>query len=453
MTRTTNDPKGKAFQSWLVSRCRQGLRQSWLVLGLILAGCGSGDAPVGSLGAVRGFLGGVVTDEPRAALIARDILSSGGSAADAAVAAYFALAVTLPSSAGLGASGACLVHDRAQKRFEMLDFRPVPVRSGDAVMPSGPRAMFALHARYGRLRWEQILSPAENLARFGENVSRAFAQELQAAVDERIIADPMSARAFLRDGRQLLREGDTMYQLDLAGVLALIRIRGPGDFYTGHLAASIERATERGIGAEDLRSVEPRWQVPHKVALGNARIGFVEGTGGLAQARRLDDARSPSGGGGILSARAISDGSTGFVVYDRQGGAVACGLTLGRPFGTGRALPGLGFFLGVPPSDAARASADSVMMVVNENVNEFFLGAVGSGPGGAAAAALVAARILYGQGSVSDALGASRAGDPDRSRVNVAYCKNGLPVAPATCRAGADPRGYGRRRRRPLSIA
>ena len=77
----------------------------------------------GTIGFVIGFLGGVATDEPRATLVGRDILSSGGTAADAAVAVSMALSVTLPSSASLGAGGVCVVHDSKSNTTESLDFR------------------------------------------------------------------------------------------------------------------------------------------------------------------------------------------------------------------------------------------------------------------------------------------------------------------------------------------
>ena len=75
-------------------------------MALWAAGCGSGEEDESLvIGPVEGFAGLVAADEPRAALVGRDVLANGGNAADAAVAMYFTMGVTLPSRAGLAGGG------------------------------------------------------------------------------------------------------------------------------------------------------------------------------------------------------------------------------------------------------------------------------------------------------------------------------------------------------------
>ena len=75
---------------------RQLGRRLSLLLVLGLSACGGSAFEEGQVGFIEGFFGGIIVDEPRAALIGRDVLSAGGSASDAAVAAYFTMAVTMP---------------------------------------------------------------------------------------------------------------------------------------------------------------------------------------------------------------------------------------------------------------------------------------------------------------------------------------------------------------------
>lgn len=511
---------GKAHGSsrLLVGSIRRHWRQfAALATVCVLAGCGSSEE-LGTVGYVEGFLGGVAADEPQAVQIGRDVLSAGGSAADAVVAMYFASAVTLPSAASLGGGGVCLGFDSDTGEVRALDFLARRPTRGDVraerptAVPGNVRGFYAFHARYGRLRWSQLISPAESLARFGFRVSRSLAADIK-QVGGALSAQSGTLRAFsTQDGARLVGEGDFLTQVELASVLARIRAEGAGPFYTGPLARQIVDGAKRAgsdLDINDLRDYAPLWREPVRVPMGNrsayftpaptvggviealmwesllagSRFGSASalqrlriiadlGTDTAAERRRL----MRSAGGGSDEAHLENPSAATFVAADRNGAAAACAVTLNSLFGTGRIAEGTGIVLAAAPGPGGRgATALGPMLIVNQNVNEFFFGGAASG-GVAAPSALVgvAARAVLGGESLSEAISAKRAvggaapgvvyyeggagseaeaalaglgtrrvATTALGRVNAVYCPDGIPPNPETCVARSDPRGFG----------
>lgn len=450
-----------------------------LLLALGLAACGGPQVPPGQVGSVAGFLGGSASDEPRAALTARDVLSAGGSAVDAAVAGFFTLAVAYPAGAGLGGGGVCIVYDTRSNKAEGLEFLPGPPKTGgDFAVPGAVRAMAALHGRYGRLPWTQLVAPAESLARFGHPMSRALASRIPAAAD-RLYADPLSAGLFLRPDGTPRAEGELLVQADLAATLAAIRQRGGGEMYTGPVARAFAEAVERQGGTvsrDDMRDYLPRWQAPTERAYGNqVALTLAPPDGGRVLDRLLMALRSAGPRAdaatherltaeAYASARAtveagIGGGDAALVVGDRAGNAAACVFTMSDEFGTGRTASPTGVLLA--PAAARADLALAPLLLVNRPTRQaFFVGAASGAAAAPAALATVAAAVHDGGVALADALAAPRgirlgpngpllseAADPAAAqatgRVQALWCPGGFDDAPAACRFGSDPRGHG----------
>lgn len=417
-------------------RPRRCQRILWIILAATalaggLAACETAEEkPSGIIGSVEGFAGAVVADEPRAALVGRDVLSAGGSAADAAVAMYFTLAVTLPSEAGLGGGGVCLIHDPKERKTEALEFLPVAAPDGKVALPGNVRGMAALHARHGLLRWEQLLSTPEQLARFGTPMSRALAREA-ATAEDRLRGDPELREIFFAEDGTLLDEGDSLRQPNLAQVIGQIRQQGAGAFYVGPFANTLATAAQ-SIGAPlttaALRETLPAFKETLRVPLGNheLHLPMPPAAGGLAEAelvgmltREHDYADAPAAERAHLLAEASKrvfadrsrwmkpDGSseedpaavlaaahldglmdgyepgraspaldaalrpenpwaTGFVAVDRRGRAVACEMTMNDLFGAARVAPGTGVIL-APAPNAAGAGATALGPMILAN--------------------------------------------------------------------------------------
>ncbi|MFC3123928.1 gamma-glutamyltransferase [Pseudoroseomonas globiformis] len=458
---------------------------SLALLAVGLAGCGAVSSvtggnpiPEGTPGHVRGYLGAVVADEPRAALVARDVLSGGGTAADAAVAGGFALAVTLPSRTGLGGGGACLVYNRAANATEALLFpanAPEGGMAGDrpAAVPMLARGLFALHTRNPRRPFNELVAPAEQLARFGTTVSRALAQDL-AAVAGPLLADPGARAVFAGPSGAPLGDGERLVQADLGGTLAALRISGVGDMHQGALARRLEETTPRiggPLSLEALRAAIPVVTRPLQMTVGRDIVSFLPppADGGLAGAAAF---QALQGGAGVdaASQRALAvstawrerggdaqallagdvafsgaapvlPASSSLMVVDRGGNAVSCAFTLNNLFGTGRMVPQTGFLLAAAPN-RGRVEPPLLAAALAHNPNLSAFRYAGAGTGQAAAPIALALPLARALLNGADAVSAA-ASVPEPGRANLITCPRYLPGEAAQCSQAADPRGGG----------
>lgn len=416
----------------------RGIRQCALlaVVALITASCGGKDSGDGWFGSSRGagqvnymagFRGGVAADEPRAAMVARDILQNGGSAADAVAAAALTYAVTYPNGAGLGGGGVCVATDTKLKKAETIEFPPVAGKEGGPVpIPALVRGIGLLQGKYGRLRWESVVAPAEQLARFGEGASRAF---IQAAVE---VQPPVTSTASLRPlfttpaGGLIAQEGERRVQPALATVLSRLRLTGPSEFYNGQLGRQVHAdivAAGGKVTLEELASYAVAVNKPIEVPFENSSTLYLPNTpaGGAVAAWLIEQSYD---GGSFLrrsnlfsSGDAVRDdvfaaslgqayrsdpatlpmnsfGSASVAAIDSNGGAVACAFTMGLAYGSRLVGRETGILFAAPPGVGGDERPYLTAMIgTMPKINQAVI-AVGAS-GGAPAAAAAAYSVLH----------------------------------------------------------
>ena len=374
----------------------------------------------------------VAADESRAAEIGRDILLNGGNGADAAVAMYLAMAVTLPSAASLGASGACIVHNDKTKAAEAFVFPPIAASGtvgGQAfTVPSGVRAITLMHVRHGQLRWEATVAPAERLARFGVPVSRALAPDLRAA-GASLGGDREAQRIF----GGAMAEGTTLTQPELAGTLGAIRQRGGADFFQGRLARTMSEQLGGSLSVDALRAAVPQASAPVSESHYRSRVYVAPPPAAGASALAGWKGQAPSG-----PTPTDSGGFAGLVAVDGKAGAAACALSMGQIFGARAVVPGVGVLLGAPTPSAGSVSP---MIIANPGNGEFtFVGAGGGAATAAQATGYVAYATIERDQPLANVL-TSRGGQG--GWVNAIVCPSGLRGSGSSCRSAIDPAGGG----------
>jgi gamma-glutamyltranspeptidase/glutathione hydrolase len=282
---------------------------------------GPGDRIAGAPFATRSTVWGVqsaaATAHPMATMIAMDVLRSGGSAVDAAIAANAALGFLEPTGCGIGGDLFAMLWDPKQRKVMGINgsgrsprglslatvrsrARNGKIPSHGAISVSVPGAVdgwWSLHQRYGKLPWSAVLEPAIALAERGAPVPQTIAYYLERnlknfAQPERRIEETENARRTYAPNGRTAREGEVFRNPDLARTYRLLAEGGRDAFYNGPIADVIEGYFRR-IGGwmtrADLAAHRSEWTEPLSTAYRGVEVyGLAPNSQGLSTLQMLN---------------------------------------------------------------------------------------------------------------------------------------------------------------------
>ena len=203
---------------------------------------------------MRGAQGAVAAAHPLAVEAATTILSDGGTAVDAMIAAHAMICVAMPDGAGLGGDALALVRDPDGTVTAVNGNGTAPaaavatyeIEGGTAVtVPGAVDGWLELHRRWGRLSLVDVLAPAIDAASNGIPVDQALADDVQTHW-ARLVRGGAADWPLLQT-----TAGSEWRQPELAALLNGIAEAGRDAFYAGPVAAAIATACRAGGGALD----------------------------------------------------------------------------------------------------------------------------------------------------------------------------------------------------------
>ena len=211
----------------------------------------------------RGRLFMAVTANPLATDAAVEILRTGGTAADAAIAAQLVLNLVEPQSSGLGGGGFLLYHDVRENRLRAYDGRetapgatrperflgpggmPLPfyeaaVGGRSVGVPGLPALLDQVYRNHGRTLWPRLFAPALRLAVEGFPLSPRLHRLL--AEDRFLREDPAAYRLYYDADGQPKPVGTKIVNRAFGFTLLALAQHGTKYFYEGPIARDMVKA-------------------------------------------------------------------------------------------------------------------------------------------------------------------------------------------------------------------
>jgi gamma-glutamyltranspeptidase len=210
------------------------------------------------------------------------ILTHGGNAIDAAIAANVAMTVVYPSTCSAGGDIFMLIWEAKSKKLHALngsgrapngmtpeyfisrDLKEIPERGPLSInVPGAVDGWFEALDRFGTLSAETIFAPAIAYAEEGMPVSPKLSGWLRRA--EHLLKGWESTASVYLPGGQLLKTGAILRQPDLARTYRTLAKEGRDAFYRGPLAHTLTEYIQRCGGVlslEDMQQHRSDWVEP-----------------------------------------------------------------------------------------------------------------------------------------------------------------------------------------------
>jgi gamma-glutamyltranspeptidase/glutathione hydrolase len=255
-------------------------------------GLSSGPVDVGAQSTLqrgRSDAGMVSAAHPLATEAGVRMLELGGNAADAAVAAAFAIAVVEPTMNSIGGRNQILVRtpdgafhgiDGTTQAPWDYDYATAPRASfGYAVIgiPGATAGLLRLHEEYGSLSLAQVMQPAIDYAEHGFRLLPGDA-ERQASGAEEALQFPGTAAAYYKGDGSPYRAGEVLVQPDHAETLKKIMVGGRDVFYRGEIARAMAADFAANGATIDLEDLAQYVAEDNRIVRGSYRGYEIVGT-------------------------------------------------------------------------------------------------------------------------------------------------------------------------------
>ncbi|NXL20393.1 GGT5 hydrolase, partial [Setophaga kirtlandii] len=238
--------------------------------------------------------GAVAADTERCSLIGRDILKSGGTAVDAAIAGLICTSVMNPQSSGLGGGVIFTIYNASTGAVEVINARETAPRVFHHNLLSGCRAGFPIgpqwigvpgelrgyeeaHRRHGRLPWKALFEPTIKLLSEPLVISPVLEKILR---HPNFSAPGKNLCPLLCNGGRFLKLSERFRWPALQRTLRAVAEHGAAAFYEGEIGrALVEDIRKAGssLSLEDLRAYKAEVSSALNITLNNHTKVFAPG--------------------------------------------------------------------------------------------------------------------------------------------------------------------------------